>query len=500
MAATASEETMSYFARHRGRDTHRRPIPARYQVDTLEGRQLLSGSAASAGFTPSTTSLVDSLPTAVTGSKIAFTATVENAITDVPITGGKVKFIELSPTNTVLGTASLDKHGHASISTAALSEIGDYQVEAQFTPKKAGISPSSSPAVSVTVIAVPLNVPTTTTIDSGASVAEVGQFVPLRATVESAAVGSAVSAGAVEPIAGKVEFLTAGPNPIVLGVANVNKAGLAALSTNKLNNPGAYQIQAEFLPSNQFYTGSASSPLPLTINPTTLNAPTVTSIQAMTSSVETGEPITLSATVQNSSSDLPDGVVQFSTVGPHPVVLGDVVPTNFGQTVSFATFALHKVGTYQIQAEFLPNNNRFAESASPPVAVAVTPLTAASFQVTPVVRHGHLGEPMSFIVTAVNGQKQPVPNYTGTIVLSSPTDSWTFLPRSLYVSLDLTPPSPQTTGLASFPATTYTFTRADHGTHLFTGGVIFGKGGAEVVEATQADNAKVKGKTRFAIG
>ena len=122
----------------------------------------------------------------------------------------------------------------------------------------------------------------------------------------------------------------------------------------------------------------------------------------MTNRVETGEPITLNATVQNANSSLADGVVEFVTVAPHPVVLGEVAVGTFGQQVSFTTGKLKKVGTYQIEAKYLPNTNRFAESTSAPVTVTVTPLTAASFRVTPVVRHGHLGQPMSFTVTALN--------------------------------------------------------------------------------------------------
>ncbi len=465
---------------------------------------MLSGAASSLAATAapasSATVLKASLNTAVTGSKIIFTATVENAGSDAPIASGKVKFVVESPKSTVLGTASVNKQGEASIVTSDLTQIGNYQVEAQFTPKSSSISASTSVPVTVAVIPVPLEVPTVTTVETGASLAEVGQYVPLRATVTDAGTGVAVNAGKVEPIAGKVEFVTQSADPIVLGEASVNSAGLAAISTNKLKNAGPYQIQAEFVPANQYFAASASAPVTVTINPTTVNSPTATSIQAVTSSVETGEGIALSATVQNSSSTLADGVVEFITVSAHPVILGEVAASAFGQPVNFTTFALQKFGTYQIEAEYVPNNNRFAESTSSPVTVTVTPLSAASFRLTPLPRHGHLGEPMNFTVTALNAKKQPITNYTGTVVLSSPTDSWTTLPRGIYISLNLTPPPPQTTGLASFPATVYTFTPADHGTHEFIGGITFGKGGAEVLKVGQANNSKVYGKTTFAIG
>ena len=56
----------------------------------------------------------------------------------------------------------------------------------------------------------------------------------------------------------------------------------------------------------------------VTITPRRVNAPTVTSLQAVANTIETGEPITLNATVENADSSLPDGVVKFVTVGPPP--------------------------------------------------------------------------------------------------------------------------------------------------------------------------------------
>jgi hypothetical protein len=220
----------------------------------------------------------------------------------------------------------------------------------------------------------------------------------------------------------------------------------------------------------------------------------------VTNRVETGESITLSATVQNADSDLANGIVEFFTVARHPVVLGDVAVSTFGQQVSLTTLKLQKVGNYQVEAKYLPNTNLFAESTSAPTPVTVTPLTAASFRVKPLVRHGHLGSLLSFSVTAVNAKNQPVTNYTGTVVFSSPTDSWTIFPKSVYASLGISEPPAQSTGLASFNPQAYTFTPADHGTHTFSAAVTFGKGGAETLEVTQANNPKVFGKGTFSIG
>ena len=169
-----------------------------------------------------------------------------------------------------------------------------------------------------------------------------------------------------------------------------------------LKNPGPYQIIAEFLPANNYYAESTSAPIAVTINPTTMNAPTVTSLQAVTNSIETGEPVVLNATVQNANSSLANGVVEFEHRGPAPDRFRHGPRRHVRPAGQFGELCLQKVGTYQVEAVYLPNTNRFAESTSAPVTVTVTPLTAASFRVTPVVRHGHLAQPLGFTVTALN--------------------------------------------------------------------------------------------------
>jgi hypothetical protein len=92
-----------------------------------------------------------------------------------------------------------------------------------------------------------------------------------------------------------------------------------------------------------------------------------------------------------------------------------------------------------------------------------------------------------------------VTDYTGTVTVSSPTDSNTIFPAHVYVALHLKPPPPVTIGLATFQNQTYTFTPADHGTHTFVDGVTFNKGGAEVLKVQQQNNSRVRGFATFAI-
>ena len=76
--------------------------------------------------------------------------------------------------------------------------------------------------VSVKVIPLPRHVPTAITVESGAPIAETGQFVPLVAAVKDAGTGNQVDAGKVATIAGTIEFLTDSPHPIILGKVPLN--------------------------------------------------------------------------------------------------------------------------------------------------------------------------------------------------------------------------------------------------------------------------------------
>jgi hypothetical protein len=370
-------------------------------------------------------------------------------------------------------------------------------------------------------------IPTVITLESAATSSEVGQSLPLVATVTAAGTTARqVKLAQSETITGTIEFLTDSPHPIILGKVALNSSGqnsssilsgidsafginsqqngvsvkdTAYLRTRALKEIGPYEIEARFLPANDDYKASTSASTTVTIVPRTQDAPTVTSLQAATNSVETGAAIPLDVTVENAGSNLADGIVKLTTVSPHPIVLAKISVGVFNKPVSITTDKLQEIGVYQLQATYVPKSNRFAGSTSAPVTVAVTPLTAASFRVTPVVSRGAVDQPLSFEVTALDAQGQPLTSYTGTVVFSSPTDSWTMLPPSEDAKFGIPEPSLDSPILARFSPASYTFTPADHGSHTFVGAVTFGKGGAETFQVTQADDPKVYGKTTFAI-
>lgn len=525
---------MSYLERLCGRPSRRRPAATRFGLEALEGRTLLSGTAAEIatpqGKSVSVTALTASLPTAVTGAEVTFTATVTNTATGAPVTSGHVTFVINSPEQTVLGTVNVTKSGQAAFETNTLTQIGKYQVVAEYGPTNPVLTASTSAPTTVQVIPQPVHVPTTITIQSGAPTAESRQQIPLIASVKDAGTGNQVDAGKVQPISGTIEFFSTTPQHIFLGQVTLDQSktvtttssiqtafnsafGLSSsgsktstssrilIVTNKLREVGPYQIEARFIPSNDYFTASTSSPQLVTITPTTRSTPTVTSLQVASNTIETGETDTLTATVQDpsGSSTIAGGYMEFFEESPHPVLLGKVGVAAFDQPVSVTTDKLQSVGDHQVRAVYVPGNDLYARSASATQTVTVTPLTAASFRVRPVVGAGVVGEPMSFTVTALNAKGQPVRNYTGTVTIYSPTDSLPNYPSYVYSQLNITPLSPTSPDLATISPTTYTFTTADQGTHTFDGVIRFGKGGAEKVQVSQTDDPKVHGKTTFAI-
>lgn len=373
----------------------------------------------------------------------------------------------------------------------------------------------------------PLHVPTVISLQVAAASAEAGQPLPLVATVAASGTSRQMKAASTSAITGTIQFLTVSPRPRILGkvAINSNSQGnssivsaidsffgvsnqqaafsendTAFLRTSLLRHLGTYRIQARFLPANDEFRASSSTVATLTITPRTHDAPTATALEPSARSIEAGQTLTLDTNVQNAGHGLAGGVVKLTTVAPHPVVLGKVTVGVFNQPVSVSTNGLQSPGTYQVQAVYHPDSGRFAPSTSALTTITVTPLTAASFRVTPIVPHGHVGQPLSFQVTALDSNGQPLTNYTGTVAFSSPTGSWRILSPAAYHSLGITPPSPDSAWLATFAPSSYTFTTADRGSHVFQGAVTFGKAGAETLQVTQADDPRVLGTATFAIG
>jgi hypothetical protein len=227
---------------------------------------------------------------------------------------------------------------------------------------------------------------------------------------------------------------------------------------------------------------------------------TETILQSSNTTANSGEAVIFLANVKDADTGRPvtSGRVEFYLEAARPKLLAKVNLNKRG-FAGLTTTKLTQLGTNVVVADFIPSNHRAAGSESMPAAVNIIPFTVKSFRVVPARPFGQLGEPLTFTVTALSPKGQPVTDYTGTVLVTSPTDSNTVFPPRVYVALRLKPPPPVTLGLATFQNQVYTFTPADHGTHTFVDGVTFNKGGAEVVKVQQKNNSRIRGTATFAI-
>ncbi len=232
----------------------------------------------------------------------------------------------------------------------------------------------------------------------------------------------------------------------------------------------------------------------------TAEIPTETLLQSSDLTAGPGQAVEFIASVKDANTGRPvtGGRVEFFLESPTARLLGKV-NLNRNGVAALTTTKITDLGTNAVVADFIPTNHRAAGSESAAATVDIDPLAVKSFRVVPARPFGHPGEPMTFTVTALDAQGQPATDYTGTVLVTSPTDSNTLFPAHVYVSLGIKPPPPVTVGLATFQNQVYTFTTADQGTHTFVDGVTFNKGGAETVKVQQKNNSRIRGVATFAI-
>ena len=242
----------------------------------------------------------------------------------------------------MLGNVKVNKQGQASITTTDLTGTDYYRIERELHARHLQRVREFGQPRHREGVPVPLNVPTVTTLQSPTTSAEGGQNVPaVNATVKNAVPVSTRSTPArLSRSRGSVAFLTTGPNPSSWAKPRSRTARPSSRRA-RIKNTGPTSHR-RVLAGEQLLRRKHVGAIPILINPTTLNAPTVTSLQAVTNTIETGEPIVLNATVQNADSSLANGVVEFVTVANRPIVLGTVPVSLFGQQVSLASFALRK--------------------------------------------------------------------------------------------------------------------------------------------------------------
>ncbi len=278
------------------------------------------------------------------GSPVTLTAAVANNLASATIPTGQVQFLV---DGVASGSPVALSAGGASTSLVLAS--GDRVLGATYLPSASGsFLGSTSPDVAFSVVVPEL----TATAVSAPSTAAFGASVPLTATVANLGTPATVPTG-------KVQFTSDGVNvgapvDLVAGQAQYTLSSLAV---------GTRSISAVYLASSfAFATSTGAASVDVT--------PAVTATALVSNPVGSsgfGSPVTLTATVSNTSSAaVPAGTVQFQVDG---VALGSPVALTAG-TASLSVAALAQ-GLRNLTAVYTPSAGSFTASTSAIVGFTV---------------------------------------------------------------------------------------------------------------------------------
>jgi hypothetical protein len=283
---------------------------------------------------PTTTTLSTSTATAVAGQIETLTATVTTPI-NTPI--GTVFFRD---GDTILGFATLDETGHATIQTSL--SVGDHALTASFFGVS-GFAASDSAAVAVTVNPAA----TTVALKSSVNPAVTGQAVTFTATVAAVAPGVGTPSGTV----------TFKDGNTVLGTVPVVTGGKATFTTS-FAATGGHAITAVYSGAPGFVASSQT--LTEQVNAAPVHKATTTSLFASANPARVGQPVTFTATVRDQTGTAtPTGTVTFF-VG-NTVVARVTLDAN-GQARIRGSFSL--AGLFTIRAVYSGDANFDASSQS----------------------------------------------------------------------------------------------------------------------------------------
>jgi hypothetical protein len=285
------------------------------------------------------------------GTSVSFTAAI--AAPDGAVVTGTVTFKDGA---TVLGTAAVNGSGMAVFSTAALA-VGQHSIVAAYGGDANNRSASSSVLLQTVQTAG-----TKVTLVSSANPSLASAAVSLTATV----------AGTGGSVTGSVTFED---GATVLGVANVNSAGVATFSASGLS-PGQHSIVAIYSGDADDLT-SASAVLTQSV----VQATTVALLSSENPSLAL-DAVSFTATVSNNGSKAATGAAVFSD---GTTVLGTVTVGAAG-TATFTTTAM-AIGSHAITAAYSGDAlNLASTSAALAQTVQLRPtsntLTASSTSLT----------------------------------------------------------------------------------------------------------------------
>lgn len=218
----------------------------------------------------STTSLVSSAPSAVSGAPVTFTASVGPSNGSGPTPTGPVSF---SQNGNALGTVNLGSNGTAALTVSTLP-VGDDLITASYGGDS-NYRGSASSALSQTITPQVTTVASRTSLVSSAPSATSGAPVTFTATV-------APASGSGPAATGTVSFSQDGN---ALGTANLAANGKAALTVSTLP-VGTDHITARY-GGDSNYVGSTSAALTQTITPPVVGSAPIESAAAQISLTST---------------------------------------------------------------------------------------------------------------------------------------------------------------------------------------------------------------------
>lgn len=286
--------------------------------------------------------LTSSANPAVSGASLTFSVKVAGSAQTAPT--GTVQFLDGT---TLLGTATLDATGAATLSSSTLA-VGTHAITVAYLGDD-NYSASTSSVLTQSVI----NANTQVTLTASANPATFGQPLQFKAVV--------VSNGGVAT--GSVTF-TDGTKAIGTGVLDANGTATLTLSTLA---PGTHAIVANYAGDGKA-SASVSAPLALVVKQTTAVA-----VASSANPSATLSSVTFTATVTNAGQDVPGGVVTF-TDGGSQIGTG----TLDGNGVASITVPQMTAATHSIVATYAGNGTNFgAASAALTETVQLRPTSTA---------------------------------------------------------------------------------------------------------------------------
>ena len=328
-----------------------------------------------------TTSLTSSPNPSVTGQPVTFQATVAAVAPGAGIPSGTVTFRDGA---TVLGTATLDAAGLATLTGPALA-VGTHSLTAAYAAA-GGYSASTSTAVTHTVDPAA----TSTAVTASPEPTVTGQAVTATATVTTVAPGAGTPTGTVT-------FSIGGTT---VGTATVDAAGQATATFVPAGGGGGVSILATYGgdPAHLSSFGGVLHQIDA--------AATTVSLSSTPAAPVAGDLVTITATVATVApgSGVPTGQVTFTDAG---TPLGTALVDGTGRaTIQRQSPDFFFRGTHQITATFTGGGS-YASSASAPATIVVglapSALTLVADSPTPPT-----GAPVTFTATLTTALTVPV--------------------------------------------------------------------------------------------